>query len=147
MSACNVKKFKWIPVTDWNELTQTYSTFSGVYVGENDVDNFVENVFRDVSRQLNMNYSELEKILVEENHAFFETKSRVFKNTHGYSKDHSQVIGLQKMLRIPDVSAILSDKPNIEKILNDFSSLTDIEKIEILQRLGTISVNIEFITK
>ena len=64
MSACNVKKVKWIPVTDWNELTQTYSTFSGVYVGENDVDNFVENVFRDVSRQLNMNYSELEKILV-----------------------------------------------------------------------------------
>ena len=147
MYANEVKNLKWVSVSDWSELTMThFNTWGTAFVGKSDVESFVENVFKDVARKLNIPYTELEPILREENSAFYSTKDRLFKNYNGVSKTHSRLVELEKMLRIPDVTTVPDNvsQSNVDKFLTDFSALSDREKLEILQRLGTVSVKVEF---
>ena len=157
MDANEVKNLKWISVTDWSDLPKTrFDRYGIAHVGEADVDSFVENVFKEVSRRLNIPYSELEPILKEENSAFYSTKSRLFgkyesffSKLFGISVDIEEFFEcldkLEKVLRIPDVTDI--NKSDVDRILNDFSALADREKLEVLQRLGTVSVKVIFSTK
>ena len=106
---------------------------------------FVENVFRNIARKLNISYADLESILREENSAFYSTMYRLFKNYYnGVSKNDSQLVEVEKLLRIPDVTSVSAHiKSNVDKMMNDFSILTDTEKLELLQRLGIISITIK----
>lgn len=150
MHANEVRNLKWVPVSDWSELTRTsFNTFEDAFVGKSDVESFVENVFKDVARKLNIPYSELEPILKEENSAFYSTKDRLFRQSNFISKNCSCLVELERMLRIPDVTNVLHNvnQSTVDKVLTDFSALTDREKLEVLQRLGTVTVKIEFFTK
>lgn len=150
MYANEVKNLKWVPVADWSELTMTnFNIWDDAFVGKSDVESFVENVFKDVARKLNIPYTELEPILKEENSAFYSTKDRLFKQFGGVSKTHSRLLELEKMLRIPDVTTVPdnADQSKVDKFLTDFSALSDREKLEVLQRLGTVSVKVEFFAK
>lgn len=150
MYANEVKNLKWVSVLDWSELTMThFNRWDKAFVGQTDVDSFVENVFKDVARKLNIPYTELEPILNEENSAFYSTKERLFKKYSGVSKDYLRLLELEKMLRIPDVTSVpdSTTQSNVEKFLADFSALNDREKLEILQRLETVSVKVEFFAK
>lgn len=150
MYANEVKNLKWVPVSDWSELTMTnFNSWDTAFVGKSDVESFVENAFKDVARRLNIPYTELEPILKEENSAFYSTKDRLFKQFSGVSKTHSRLLELEKMLRIPDVTTVPdnADQSKVDKFLTDFSALTDREKLEVLQRLGTVSVKVEFFAK
>lgn len=141
MYAYEIRNLKWISVTDWSELPQTYSLpRNKFYVSESDVNSFVDNVFKDVSRRLNMSYSELKPILESENSAFYSTKDRLFRECEAIPKTLARLLELEKLLQIPDVTT----KSNVEKILNDFSTLTDIEKLEVLQRLGLVNITVSF---
>lgn len=141
MYAYEIRNLKWISVTDWSELPQTYSLHRNkFYVCESDVDSFVDNVFKDVSRRLNMSYSELKPILETENSAFYSTKDRLFRECEAIPKNHARLLELENLLQIPDITP----KSNVEKILNDFSTLTDIEKLEVLQRLGLVNITVSF---
>lgn len=146
MHTDQVKKLKWLPVKNWKQLTQTkIGHWSDNLVGKEDVDNFVENLFRDVSRKLNIDYSDLEPILIEENTAFFEMEDRVFElYGGGLTKRHALLVELQNMLRIPDTSSIPDylKESKVEKLLSDFFLLSKSEQIEVLQRLGLITVKI-----
>ena len=53
------------------------------------------------------------------------------------------------MLKVPDVTTVPDNinQSNVDKLLTDFSALHDREKLEVLQRLGTVSVKVEFFTK
>lgn len=150
MYANEVKNLKWVPVADWSELPMTnFNIWEHAFVGKSDVESFVENVFKDVARKLNIPYTELEPILKEENSAFYSTKDRLFKQFGGVSKTHPRLCELEKMLRIPDVTTVPdnADQSKVDKFLTDFSALSDREKLEVLQRLGTVSVKVEFFAK
>lgn len=150
MYANEVKNLKWVSVSDWSELTMTeFGGWNKEFVGKSDVESFVENVFKDVARKLNIPYTELEPIFKEENSAFYATKDRLFKHFKGVLRVHPSLIKLEKMLKIPDVTTIPDNinQSNVDKLLTDFSALNDREKLEVLQRLGTVSVKVEFFTK
>lgn len=151
MHANEVRNLKWVPVTDWSELTMTYyDTRDDVFfVGKLDVESFVENIFKDIARKLNISYAELKPVLQEENSAFYSTNYRLFKEFYGVSNTFPHLLELEKMLRIPDVTTAPDNitQSNVEKFLTDFSALSDIEKLEVLKRLGTVSVKVEFFAK
>lgn len=146
MEAKDVTSLPWKKVTDWSELSASYENWLfGCYVTETDVNVFVENVYRDISRQLNIPYEQLKPILTVENEAFNTLKKQLFKNgkTVFYKKD-TKLIELENTLRVPDIS-------NIENVVEDkvsicfklFEELSDIEKTVFLQRIGKINVKIE----
>ena len=79
MSAEHLRRMKWIPVKNWKNLTATHKGMDGYLVSEEDVDIFVENLIREIARRLNLPYEEVDKVIKEENSAFFKLKAKVFK--------------------------------------------------------------------
>ena len=84
MDASKVRNLRWVPVTDWTGLPKTTwqkEECGGrydYYVSECDINSFVDNIFRDVARKLDVSYEKVGPILREENKAFEETKGRLF---------------------------------------------------------------------
>lgn len=145
MQASDVKRFGWVGVEDWSALTQSVHTIDdGLYVGFMDIEDFVESVFQESARQLNIPYEELKPVLVEKNAEFYAEKERTFKMYKALYKDHVQLYKLRTMLRIPDISSIPAEmiKSRVEIILDDFAGLSDDEKKEVLQRLGVVRIQI-----
>jgi len=141
MKASDVKKFGWMEVEDWSKLKATVPTIDdGLYVGEMDIDEFVENVFKESARQLNIPYEELRPILEEKNRAFYEEKERIFETYTAFAKSHVLLYPLKSLLKVPDISSIPTEmlKSKVEKLLDDFASLSDGEKMEVMQRLGVV---------
>lgn len=143
MDAKDVKKLPWKKLTDWTELPATSATnHEGNFVNEMDMNIFLENVYRDISRQLNISYERLLPILKEENEAFYNLKCCLFdKYGIAYRKDDVQLLELKNTLRVPDISSIPKYKVSI--CLKMFEDLSDMEKIEFLQKIGKINVKIE----
>ncbi len=140
MDAKDVRKLPWTKLTDWTELPATY-TADG-FVGETDIDVFLENVYRDISRKLNISYELLLPILKEENEAFYNLKEQLFKRSYfSYGKENVDLLYLQDTLRVPDISSIHKDKVSI--CFEMFEDFSDMEKIEFLQKIGKINVKIE----
>ena len=133
MNAKGISKLNWVPVTDWNELAQTYFDFWGTpFVSKTDIEIFIENIFRDIARKLNLSYNDINKIQKEENSAFYKTMKSLFQNFFSYfNKNVHSLLALEKMLRVPAVDSIKNNY--VEKILHEFSLLKDTEKIEVLK--------------
>ena len=57
----NVRRLQWVSVEDWSEVPETYAALLpfGSKIGEKDIDAFVENLFRDVARKLNIAYADI----------------------------------------------------------------------------------------
>lgn len=143
MKAKDIRKLNWVPITDWSELTQTHFVgYCKSYVKKADIENFIENIFRDISRKLNIPYPDIFAIQYKENSAFYSTMNILFNRFSYLEKDNPSILRLEKLLRVPDIDSIKNN--NVEKILNDFSLLKDTEKIEVLKRLELVSVKIEF---
>ena len=145
MQASDVKKFGWMEVEDWSSLTESVSTIDdGLYVGYMDIEQFVENVFQESARQLNIPYEELKPILEEKNIAFYEEKERIFRKYKALTESHAELYRLKSLLKVPDISSIPAEmlKSKVEKILDDFAGLADDEKIEVMQRLGVVPLQI-----
>ena len=146
MEVKDVTSLPWKKVTDWSELSASNVDWLGDrFVCATDVNVFVENVYRDIARQLNIPYEQLKTILKAENGAFYTLKERLFKACSGYGKKNSQLIELENTLRVPDIS-------NIENVVTEnkvsvcfklFEELSDIEKMIFLQKIGKINVKIE----
>ena len=97
MQANEIKNLKWIPVTDWSKLTAIEFDFWGdSFVGNGDIKNFVDNVFKDVARKLNISYKELGQILKEEISAFFSSKCIIFHHYSGLNKKSSHLVETQE---------------------------------------------------
>jgi len=134
MNANEIRNLNWVTVSDWSDLTMTAPGFDGPLVGESDVNNFVENTFREVARKLRLPYEEVAPILKEENSSFYALKENFFMRQAFTSKRNEVFLEVQKMLKIPDVPKIIY-KSNVERILADFSALTDDEKLEVFEVL------------
>lgn len=146
MEAKDVKKLPWKQVTDWSALSATNENWKGEhFVCETDVNVFVENVYRDISRQLNIPYEQLQPILVAENAPFNSLKAHLFKVYTGYGRKNTNLIKLEGSLRIPDISKAENDvaTDNVSVCMKMFKGLSDIEKMLFLEKIGKISVKIE----
>ncbi len=146
MEAKDVMNLPWKKVTDWSELPASGESWSGkYYVCDIDVDVFVENVFRDIARKLNIQYEQLKPILVAENEAFYSLKRRLYKTYTGYDRRNIRLDELQNTLRVPDISNI-EDAVTVDAVsacLKLFEGLSNIEKVVFLQKIGKINVRIE----
>lgn len=143
MEAKDVIGLPWKKVSDWSELSASNEDFWGNYfVCSTDVNIFVENIYRDISRKLNISYEQLKPILMAENEAFYTLKERLFKVYIGYSKNNTQLIELQNTLRVPDISNV-ETADNVSICLKLFEDLSDIEKTIFLQKIGKIRIKVE----
>ena len=146
MEAKDVLNLPWKKVTDFSDLSATYEDPCGYhYVCETDVDVFIENIYRDISRKLSIPYEDLSSILTAENSAFYKLKNRLFKLYNAYSRKSTKLIELLDTLRVPDISnvEISVTANNVSICLIMFESLTDMEKALFLQRIGKIHIKVE----
>ena len=149
MEAKDVTRLSWKRVTDWSELpASNVNGYGTCFVNEADVDGFVENLCRDISKQLNIPYELLKAILKAENEAFYALKKRFFRRFIGLGKSSTQLIELENTLRVPDISNIenVDTDDKVSVCFKLFGELSDIEKMEFLQRIGRIKVKIETFT-
>lgn len=141
MTANEVRTMKWGFAGDWEFLMGCgKNSLNDTLVTEEDINDFVENIFRGVARRLDIPYAELGPVLVDENTAFMRTKARLFKNFNSLSKNNEQLKDLERMLRVPDVYSI--NKLTVDKVFQDFEKLSDVEKIDFLVRIGKYSIEI-----
>lgn len=146
MEAKDVMNLPWKKVTDWSELSATeYILFGECFVCEADVNIFVENVFRDIARKLNIQYEQLKPILEDENKAFYLLKKRIYNKHDGFGRNHTWLAELKNTLRVPDVSNIENavTVDTVSACLKQFENLSDTEKIEFLCKIGMYNVKIE----
>ncbi len=146
MNAEKVKELKWIPVKDWHTLPCSCNGLYSYQVTKRDCEDFVENLIRMVARKLNIKYEELAPIIKEENTAFYNYMNRIFYSNYCFKYDSLALNILKKMLWMPDITNI-SDTFNespVDKIINDFNSLSDDEKFQVLKRLSKVSIKVEF---
>lgn len=142
MEAKDVIGLPWKKVTDWSELpTSDRDCWGRYFVCSTDVNVFVENIYKDISRKLNIPYKQLKPILIAENDAFYRLKERMFKACIGYGKDSTRLIGLQNTLRVPDISNVETTN-RVSICLKLFEDLSDIEKMIFLQKVGKISIKV-----
>lgn len=144
----DIRNLNWIPVRDWSSLPATGMAISQ-YVTKTDMENFVEMIFREKARKLHIPYTEIESILKDENTPFYSTLNTTFERVDymGLSRASEKVLTLQDMLRVPDVHSIPDEeKLSVEKFLHNFATLTNTEKVEVLQHLGNISITFEMDT-
>lgn len=147
MEAKDVLSLPWKKVTDWSELSESYkdSWYEKYFVCAEDVNVFIENVYRDIARKLNIPYEQLEPILKAENEAFYSLEEKLFKINSGYGRTNKRLIELQNTLRVPDTSNIEDTvtADNVSVCLKLFEGLSNIEKMVFLQKIGKINVKIE----
>ena len=147
MEAKDVMSLPWKKVTDWSELSASYEDRwrEKYFVCAVDVNVFIENVYRDIARKLNIPYEQLEPILKAENEAFYSLKKKLFKAYSGYGRTNKRLIELQDTLRVPDTSNIEDTvtADNVSVCLKLFEGLSNIEKMVFLQKIGKINVKIE----
>ena len=146
MGAKDVLNLPWKKVTDFGDLSTTHEDRRGyLYVCETDVDTFIENIYRDISRKLNISYENLCPILKAENNAFYKLKEHLFSKYDGYARKSTRILELLDTLRVPDISNVeISVAANHVSIcLKMFESLTDMEKTLFLQKIGKIDIKVE----
>ena len=145
MEAKDVMNLPWKGITDWSELPAVWIADKGDYcVTVEDIDVYIENIFRDIARQLKIPYETLLPILKDENHAFYSLKEQMFQNDLIYGVTGSRLTDLKRLLRVPDISNIkeIDTADNVSCCLEMFEKLSDVEKIEFLQKIGKINVTI-----
>lgn len=139
MEVKDVKSLPWKKVTDWSALCESYTNFFGAdFVTKKDVKVFVDNVYREIARQLNIPYEQLKPILETENEPFNTLKKKAFKGYAGLKKESAQLIALENTLRVPDVSSIVAED-KVSSCFKLFEELSDIEKTAFLQKIGKIN--------
>lgn len=89
-------KVKWVRVKAFEELTTT--NFKGrEFVTEEDLDNFVDNLFNEISEQVDISWNEFK----EENSIFFFMKRRLFRQFYGIVEGHPQLEEVLYWLKKP----------------------------------------------
>lgn len=137
MEAKDVRNLPWVQV-DWCDLPATNYSFFEYYVCWRDVDSFVTNVFKNVARELNIPFKELEPILKEENSAFFSLMDRLFLFNEDFYPTDSRLLNLEDLLMVPDTTA-----NNLTTCLRLFEKLSEQEKLAFLQKIGKIKLTVE----
>ncbi len=146
MEAKDVLALEWTSVKDWSGLTTDYSNMYGDgFVCDVDVRVFVEDTFKRIARKLDIPYDELKPILMQQNKAFFESKDAIFRAYAGYHKDGIQLVNMEKLLVVPDLSKVVKvvEEDRLKKCLSLYEKLSDVDKVVFLEKIGKVDVKIE----
>lgn len=138
MNSEQIKKLPWINVEDWSKLEPTTAGFcERRYASEFDVDNFVEHIFKEIAEKLNVSYEDILPILRKSNSAFYLLKSEIFRKYDGISIQSDKFNALKKLFRVPNTNVTTDElSERVEKLLDDFSSLSDEEKSMFFRHLN-----------
>ena len=147
MEAKDVLQLPWKKVTDWSALT---ATFKGrrFAISEDELDTFLDFIFSDISRKLQIPYDQLYPILKEENRRFYSLKENLFfedymkRNGIEDERAYLKLMNLQNALIVPDTDFVTGNK--VDRCERLFKELSDAEKLEFLNRIGKINVKIEY---
>lgn len=147
MEAKDVLQLPWKKVTDWSALT---ATFKGrrFAISEDELDTFLDFIFSDISRKLQIPYDQLYPILKEENRRFYSLKENLFfedymkRNGIEDERAYLKLMNLQNALIVPDTDFVTGNK--VYRCERLFKELSDAEKLEFLNRIGKINVKIEY---
>ncbi len=148
MEAKEVLQLPWKKITDWSGLR---ATFNGQHfsICEDELDTFLDFIFSDISRKLQIPYEQLYPILKEENRRFYSLKKELFRDGSynqvwgiNDKKDFLKLKNLQNTLIVPDTDFITGNKVQRCEML--FKELSDAEKLELLNKIGKINVKIEY---
>ena len=106
-------------------------------ISETDIIAFVENIFRDVARKLDIPAKKLLPIIQDENNAFFSIKSEIFEKYAGLGKFSDEFEELKTLLRIPDVSFLDKGEGMVDIIIERCSELSDEDKEKVVDTLNS----------
>ena len=119
MEAIDVMRLPWKKVTDWSELPASKEVFGGeFFVCEADVDAFVRSIYREIAFRANISYNEFKVLSEYVNSLFYYFKERLFVANPSYRKSNRQLIELEKLLKIPDISNLANAE--IEQGKNEY---------------------------
>lgn len=105
MKAEDIRNLNWVKVEDWDAITQSsYGRNNQRFIASEDIDSFVENIFRDIARKLNIPANKLLSVLKDENEPFYRVKKNIYTKYSGLGKDSENFLELKKLLIIPDIS-------------------------------------------
>lgn len=125
-----VRNLNWVKVEDWGEITATYEEKGERYITNNDIIAFVENIFREVARKLDIPAKKLLPIMQDENNAFFQIKSDIFADYDAVGPESKEFLELKKLLRVPDIYFSDKNKTTVENLIDEFNKLSDEDKEE-----------------
>lgn len=134
MTINDLRKLNW-GSANWTKCPCD-SSYPQPFVSVNDIELFVNYTFKEIARKANLPYDEnLIKLLKEENSEFYEYLSR-------YTKPLIKPIprreydALKSLLVVPKIDKDYTAAPNkVQRIINEFESLSDIDKLKVLEYL------------
>lgn len=137
MTINDLKNLNW-GSANWTKCPSE-SSYPAPFVSVDDIELFVNHTFKEIARKANLPYDEnLIKLLKEENSEFYEFLHR---NTKSTSLSPSYITrteydALKNLLIVPKVDKDYTAAPNkVQRIINEFESLSDIDKLKVLEYL------------
>ncbi|MBQ9012588.1 MAG: hypothetical protein IJ094_03340 [Bacilli bacterium] len=134
MTINDLKNLKW-GSANWTNCPCD-SSYTVPFVKANDIELFLSYTFREIARKASLPYDEnLIKFLKEENSEFY---AYFCHYTHPYyiPIPRSEYDALKNLLIIPKIDKNYTAAPNkVQRIINEFESLSDIDKLKVLEYL------------
>ena len=134
--------FVWEKWGGWSKMSGTDWRNNEYYVTKLDFEEYLEIIYKDISRNFNVSYEELKTLIENENQAFFNRKERMF-NGSSLRKDGARLIHLEEMLMVP-IMRKYNPTNNLENCLKIFWKLSDEEKMIFLKKIGKINIEVSF---
>lgn len=137
MTIKDLKNLKWVSA-NWTNCP-CESSFPDPCVKTKDIELFLSYTFKEIARKANLPYDEnLIKLLKEENSEFYEYLHRNTKSTTLSPSyiTRTEYDALKNLLIVPNVDKDYTAAPNkVQRIINEFESLSDIDKLKVLEYL------------
>ena len=132
-----VRNLNWVKVENWKDITMSnYGDDNKMYIGKEDINSFVESIFRDISRKLDISSEKLIPLLKEENESFYKIMEKFYSKYTGLGMGSTEFKELKTLLRIPDISFIDKGEGITDIILEKCSKLSDEDKEKIVDALN-----------
>ena len=142
MTINDLRRLNWVSA-NWTECPGDLD-YSKPSIKFEDIQLFLNYTFKEVARKANLPYNDkLIKFLKEENSEFYAYLSRFTKPiiTNIPRDDYKS---LKHLLKIPEIDKYYrAPCNNAQKIINEFESLSDIEKLKVLEHLKLKKIIIE----
>ena len=136
-------KLPWFQLKDWSNLTATgYDESEGsYYVEKKDMDYFIENLYRNMARRIEMPYEDFKEIMEGQNSAFYKLKHRMFGWRSAwarYGRENKELLALESLFMVPDISQIV-EKNKADTCLQLFRELSALDQNKLLKKMQEVA--------
>ena len=129
MGVIDVSKLIWVNYNNWSKLKGSNPYGNMFFITEKDIDDYIENICKNISIGLDVPYEDLMPIIISYNKDFYDLKKKiynVFYSISRYNPDFSALIG---SFKVPSISYL-------EPCLELFSYLSKEEKEIFLSKVN-----------